>query len=1249
MRKISALSNYTVLGFLMLLICIGNVACDSAAEKERELAMKKRGITEEEENNGKYDKAAALKDMFKQWDDMQRDPVTGTVPVERLTAAYQRTKQLLNRSAISSFTNGVAGVSWVNRGPNNVGGRTRAIMISPLDATGNTGFAGGVGGGLWKSTNLKSATPTWSAINDFLPNLAITYITYSPANTSIFYAATGEGFGNADAARGLGILKSTDGGTTWSFLSATNNSNYYFVNKVLVNSNGDLYAATSQGLFRSQNAGASFTQVIAGNVSDVEIASNGVIYAGKQGSNSSLFRSTNGDAGSWTDLILAKIGLDSNTNKTQRVEAAVSPSDPNTVYAMLYQDTTSYTQGGSSYTSKVAIYSSTDGGASFTRGSSPNDEDTGIPDPDFTRSQGWYDLILAVDPDRSNVIYAGGIDIFKSDNYGQSWVQLTHWYGGFSKQYAHADQHGMTFEGKKSDIMYFTNDGGIFQTTNAKDDMPSIKAINTNYIVTQFYACDYNPTKGSNYFLAGAQDNGTQQFTTAGVGATQAATGGDGAYCNIDKVDPTYQFTQYVYNNYYRSTDGGASFNTVSSGGLANTGRFINPSDYDGTTKTLFAATNTGKYLRWVNATTSSTFQSVSVTAITSTISAVTVSKAVAGKVYFGLGNGKIISVNKAATVTGTAPSKNLGTPVSNGYVNAIWENPTDSTNLIAIYSNYGVTNIWETKNAGAATPTWTAKDGDLADMPVYCVLPDPTNPANNVLIGTELGVYSTSNFQDANPNWVPTSANMAYTRITQLKLRSSDSLVLASTHGRGLFTSDVFMSAAANFTASKIVTYVNKPVSFSDASTKASSWQWDYSNDGSYESTAQNPTTSFSTAGVYTVRLRINGSAALEKTITVTVLPNKATPYALADGGDFDSNPNDFAADNIGTSAFSRGNSVQAGKNGTHSGSFAWVIDINSAQYTPNSTAYLYSPNYNCTAPGTYTVNLYAKYKIENTWDGFRVEYSTDKGDTWLPLGTTVQTNWYDYDNPLTDRPFPVGEAYFSNVNKTSYTLCTYSTSDFAGNENVAFRVVFQSDPASVDAGLAVDDFSLDGPPNALPVNLISFTAFNSGDKNTLQWKSGSEINSNRYELERSFDGRNFEKFASVASKNNPTGATYTYSDNIALVKINTFYYRIKMVDNDGSFKYSQVINLKLSGRVERISVLGNITNGPVKILVPASMLVKPIQANIISNSGAVVKRTIVNNMSSIIDIRSLAAGSYYMNFIQDGKLIQTEKIIKQ
>src|SRR5207342_2110679 len=104
--------------------------------------------------------------------------------------------------------------------------------------------------------------------------------------------------------------------------------------------------------------------------------------------------------------------------------------------------------------------------------------------------------------------------------------------------------------------------------------------------------------------------------------------------------------------------------------------------------------------------------------------------------------------------------------------------------------------------------------------------------------------------------------------------------------------------------------------------------------------------------------------------------------------------------ADNTGVSLFSRGNSTQTGKNGTHSGSYAWVIDIDSPAYHSNSTAYLYSPSYNCTAAGDYTLRFYAKYDIENEWDGFRVEYSIDKGNNWQILGNKVQANWYDYDN---------------------------------------------------------------------------------------------------------------------------------------------------------------------------------------------------------------------------------------------------------
>ena len=157
-----------------------------------------------------------------------------------------------------SHAPGVSGLVWVNRGPTNVGGRTRTIMISPGDATGNTGFAGSVGGGLWKSTNLKSTTPSWQPVNDFLATLSISSLTYDPVNTNTYYAGTGEGFGNSDAASGMGIFKSADAGSTWALLPATMTNDFSTVSKVIVTSLGHVYAATNTGVFRSKDQGASW-------------------------------------------------------------------------------------------------------------------------------------------------------------------------------------------------------------------------------------------------------------------------------------------------------------------------------------------------------------------------------------------------------------------------------------------------------------------------------------------------------------------------------------------------------------------------------------------------------------------------------------------------------------------------------------------------------------------------------------------------------------------------------------------------------------------------------------------------------------------------------------------------------------------------------------------------------------------------------------------------------------------------------
>jgi hypothetical protein len=154
-----------------------------------------------------------------------------------------------------------------------------------------------------------------------------------------------------------------------------------------------------------------------------------------------------------------------------------------------------------------------------------------------------------------------------------------------------------------------------------------------------------------------------------------------------------------------------------------------------------------------------------------------------------------------------------------------------------------------------------------------------------------------------------------------------------------------------------------------------------------------------------------------------------------------------------------------------------------------------LYTPNYKCNAPGSYTISFYAKFAFENQYDGFNVEYTTDKGDTWQPLGNTVQSGWNNFANATGGTAFPSGRAFITGT-QASYTLYSYTTSEFAGNTNVAFRIVFRSDFTVSAAGLALDQFSLNGPATLLPVSLTSFDGETREKYNQLTWNTASEYN---------------------------------------------------------------------------------------------------------------------------------------------------------
>ena len=161
------------------------------------------------------------------------------------------------------------------------------------------------------------------------------------------------------------------------------------------------------------------------------------------------------------------------------------------------------------------------GGTTWTSRTEPADADPGVGATDMSRGQAWYDLSIAVDPLNRDRLFTGGVDLFVSGDGAGTWTQVAHWYGGFGFQYVHADQHIVIFQPGSSSVAYFGNDGGIYRTTNANAVSPAITFKGDNYNVTQFYACAIHPTALTDYYLAGAQDNGSQQFSSAGINSTR--------------------------------------------------------------------------------------------------------------------------------------------------------------------------------------------------------------------------------------------------------------------------------------------------------------------------------------------------------------------------------------------------------------------------------------------------------------------------------------------------------------------------------------------------------------------------------------------------------------------------------------------------------------------------------------------------------------------------------------------------------
>jgi len=780
---------------------------------------------------------------------MTKDPQLGYVPVERLEAEKKKWSKLAPSGGNSGKnpetplgSGGTilgTGLTWVERGPDNIGGRCRAILPDQSDASGNTVLAGSVSGGLWRTTNFLNATPTWTQISSVSANLAITTLAQDPSNTSIMYAGTGEGYFNLDAVRGLGIYKSTDGGMTWSLLSSTttggtNVNDFNYVQKVAVYTNGDVYASgisaincNRGGVLKSTDGGSTWTRVIGtfpvgGNSCtqavdffgyDIQFSLSGDIYAtvvdisaeynatpgnpaGK------IYKSpagaTVGNVGTWTNIAPSA----GTGNFWQRIQVACSQSNNNRLYAIF--------QGSGN--SIDSIERSDDAGTTWTNISNTTTWcDGGSSNgTDFSRGQAWYDLTIAVNPGNDAIVYAGGVDIFTTSNSGASWSQLTQWAASAcgSQPYVHADIHNITFLPGSSSGFIVGCDGGVFYTANSGSAFASK---DKSFNVTQYYAAAIHPTMGSNYMLAGAQDNGSHIFNAAGINTVTSATGGDGAFCFIDQNNPNFQITSFTDAEYSRSTNGGTSFSTWST---STNGHFINPADYDNTTQFLYCG-YTDTRLRRIGPITSGapTGTSITISAANLQVSAVKVDPNTTDSVWVAFSTADDAAANQVpalyvvgAASTGTRTITKLsGLSLASGsYISSIDVEKGNDSHLLITVSNYGVASVWESKDKGT---TWTSLDNNgvnLPDMPVRwgMIVPSTANVGTGanggILLATELGVWSTTTTNGTSTVWTQNSTNLGNVRTDMLKFRTSDNYLVAATHGRGLFSTNLLTSPLA-------------------------------------------------------------------------------------------------------------------------------------------------------------------------------------------------------------------------------------------------------------------------------------------------------------------------------------------------------------------------------------------------------------------------------------------------------------------
>ena len=479
---------------------------------------------------------------FDYYSQIRMNVETGTVNQEDWLRAKDEFAQL-------SATNR-ADVTWKDHGPDNVGGRTRAILIDINDD--NHVYAGSVSGGLFESFNRGN---TWQKVDGLVDNLGISSMCMT--DNGNIYVATGhaqEQVGGTTAGydsgmNGDGVFVSTDNGASFSQVSGT--TSYSYINEIVAKGN-DVFIAASSGLKKLSGSTISNVSDVGGSCTALSISNDGTLIVAA-GSGFKTYVSTNGGS-SFTDVSGNNAPGIPNSG-VGRIEYAVSHEKGETGNYYIYASvvTTSSRLKG--------VFKSTDNGATWDEIAPANDGTVGSFAPFGDQTQGLYDNIITVVPGNPDAILLGGIDVHAKSATGNWEARSNGFYNQMSPLYVHSDQHEMKWDSQGR--LYLGNDGGVFFSD---DNGNEFHEADRNYNVTQFYKIGVS---AHGDVIGGAQDNGTQAnyHDNATYREHDAVGGGDGFGAAVSFINRDIIFTSVYFGSLSRSGDRG---NNSSAYGASN-------------------------------------------------------------------------------------------------------------------------------------------------------------------------------------------------------------------------------------------------------------------------------------------------------------------------------------------------------------------------------------------------------------------------------------------------------------------------------------------------------------------------------------------------------------------------------------------------------------------------------------------------------------------------------------------------------